>query len=300
MMASVQKMMGVRRDEFLPASLLFLYLFLVIGAYIIGQSVGDALFLSVYPKRLPHAIVATAVVAGIVFSVYIRLSHRLRMEPLIAGTLLFLAGAFALLWWLSQAHRRLAYVLDDDIGLAQKLEFARQLCRIPEGSNSQAVRTPIHSGDRWLAACAIYTVGELGLDELREETRNLEVGNDSLLQETRQRVLNCPGAGVAEGDGMLTVLGKVDILQKAPVFADVPTESLARVAAICAEASYAAGEALYRENEAADRIFVLLEGEVAIARHGVPGRNRAVRREAIVAAGEETGVSRRRAEMSGD
>jgi CRP-like cAMP-binding protein len=37
--------------------------------------------------------------------------------------------------------------------------------------------------------------------------------------------------------------------------------------AICAEASYAAGEALYRENEAADRIFVLLEGEVAIARH---------------------------------
>ena len=40
--------------------------------------------------------------------------------------------------------------------------------------------------------------------------------------------------------------------------------------AICAEASYAAGEALYRENEAADRIFVLLEGEVAMARQGGP------------------------------
>jgi AAA family ATP:ADP antiporter len=163
-----------------------------------------------------------------------------------------------------ELYRRLAYVLDDDIGVAQKLEFARQLCRIPEGSNSQAVRTLIHSGDRWLAACAIYTIGELGLGELREEIRNLEVGNDSLLQETRQRVLSGLGAGVAEGDGMLTILEKVDILQKAPVFLEVPTESLARVAAICVEASYAAGEALYRENEAADRMFVLFEGEVAV------------------------------------
>lgn len=111
MMASVQEMLGVRRNEFLPASLLFLYLFLVIGAYIIGQSVGDALFLSVYPKHLPLAIVATAVVVGVVVSAYIRLSHRLRLEPLMAGTLLFFAGACALFWWLSRGHPRLAYPL---------------------------------------------------------------------------------------------------------------------------------------------------------------------------------------------
>jgi len=52
------------------------------------------------------------------------------------------------------------------------------------------------------------------------------------------------------------------------VSADVPTESLARVAAVCVEAGYAAGEALYRENEAADRMFVILEGAAAVARHG--------------------------------
>jgi CRP-like cAMP-binding protein len=40
------------------------------------------------------------------------------------------------------------------------------------------------------------------------------------------------------------------------------------VAAVCVEANYAAGEALYRENEAADRMFVLLEGAAAVARHG--------------------------------
>ena len=167
-----------------------------------------------------------------------------------------------------EMYRRLAYVLDNDIGLGQKLEFARQLCRIPEGSGSQAVRTLIHSGDRWLAACAVYTVGELGLHELREQTRNLQVGNDPLLEQTRRRALGCLGVSVAEGDGMLTVLEKVAVLQKAPVFADVPTESLARVAAVCVEASYAAGEALYRENEAADRMFVILEGAAAVTRHG--------------------------------
>ena len=67
---------------------------------------------------------------------------------------------------------------------------------------------------------------------------------------------------------MLTVLEKVAVLQKAPVFAHVPTESLARVAAVCVEADYAAGEALYRENEATDRMFVILEGAAAVARHG--------------------------------
>ena len=63
---------------------------------------------------------ATAVVVGIVVSVYIRLSHRLRMEPLIAGTLLFFSGAFALFWWLSRAHPRLAcpliYILVYTVG----------------------------------------------------------------------------------------------------------------------------------------------------------------------------------------
>ena len=49
----VQRMFSMRRDEVGPASLLFFYLFLIVGAYIMGKSVGDALFLAVYPKHLP-------------------------------------------------------------------------------------------------------------------------------------------------------------------------------------------------------------------------------------------------------
>ncbi len=67
---------------------------------------------------------------------------------------------------------------------------------------------------------------------------------------------------------MLTLLEKVNLLQRAPVFHGVRTESLARVAAIAEEASFEARQLLFRENDAADTMFVLLEGEVALIRNG--------------------------------
>jgi CRP-like cAMP-binding protein len=67
---------------------------------------------------------------------------------------------------------------------------------------------------------------------------------------------------------MLTILEKVDMLRKAPLFHAVPTESLARVAAIAQEVSFEPRQPLFSENDAADSMFVLLEGEVALLRDG--------------------------------
>lgn len=67
---------------------------------------------------------------------------------------------------------------------------------------------------------------------------------------------------------MLTVLEKVDMLQKVPVFREVRTESLARVAGVAEDVNWEAGHVLYRENDAADTMFVLLEGEVTLMRGG--------------------------------
>ena len=64
MTGNLGRALGVRRGEAGPASLLFFYLFLMIGAYIMGQAVGDALFLSVFPKHLPYAMIGSAVVSG--------------------------------------------------------------------------------------------------------------------------------------------------------------------------------------------------------------------------------------------
>ncbi len=111
MIAYLEKALNVRRHELAPASLLFFYLFLVIGSYIIGQSVGDTLFLSVFPNHLPHAIIATALLIGAFVSVYIRLSQRVRLEPLIIGALLFFSLSFGLFWWLTRFNGKLVYPL---------------------------------------------------------------------------------------------------------------------------------------------------------------------------------------------
>jgi HEAT repeat protein len=92
----------MRRGETAPASLLFFYLFLVMGAFYMGQSVGNALFLSKFPYHLPYVMMGSALLSGPLILIYIRLSHRLRLEPLIISMLLFFALSFAVFWWLTR------------------------------------------------------------------------------------------------------------------------------------------------------------------------------------------------------
>jgi HEAT repeat protein len=104
-------MFSMRRDEVGPASLLFFYLFLIVGAYIMGKSVGDALFLAVYPKHLPYAMIGAAILITPFILVYIRLSHRLPLELLVIGTLLFFALSFSAFWWETRYQARWVYLL---------------------------------------------------------------------------------------------------------------------------------------------------------------------------------------------
>ncbi|HET7842415.1 MAG TPA: MFS transporter [Terriglobia bacterium] len=97
----LEKALNLRRHEFLPASILFGYLFLSLATYIMGLSVGTAMFLSAYPDNLPHVMVATAVVVAAYTSIYIRLSGRMRLEWLIIGSLGFFALSFGLFWWMT-------------------------------------------------------------------------------------------------------------------------------------------------------------------------------------------------------
>jgi len=67
---------------------------------------------------------------------------------------------------------------------------------------------------------------------------------------------------------MLTVIEKVIFLQNVDVFSDVPTEDLAYLAAIAEEVTFKADEDIYRENEPADALYLVLEGQVRQHRDG--------------------------------
>jgi CRP-like cAMP-binding protein len=59
---------------------------------------------------------------------------------------------------------------------------------------------------------------------------------------------------------MLTLLEKVYVSQKAPIFQAVRTESLGRVTAIAQQVSFEPNQLLFREGDASDSMFVLVEG----------------------------------------
>jgi AAA family ATP:ADP antiporter len=110
-MRYLESALGVKQEEMAPAVLLFLYLFFAIGCYIMAQAAGDALFLSAFPRYLPHVIMATAVAVGLFTSVYIRLSHRVGFEQVVVGSLLFFAAVFTMFWWLTRAGGEWVYPL---------------------------------------------------------------------------------------------------------------------------------------------------------------------------------------------
>ena len=111
MIEHIGQIFSLRRSEVGTASLLFFYLFLVTGAYMMGQAVGDAMFLHVFPDYLPYVMIGSALMSGALVAVYIRLSARIRLESVIVATLAFFALSFAIFWWLTQLQNRWVYLL---------------------------------------------------------------------------------------------------------------------------------------------------------------------------------------------
>ena len=81
-------------------------------------------------------------------------------------------------------YRMLSYVLDPEITASDRLSFARRFCRVGVNSKAEALRILLRCEDRWLCACSLHAIGELGLAELCEDVRQLAHAGDSLLEET--------------------------------------------------------------------------------------------------------------------
>ena len=62
----------------------------------------------------------------------------------------------------------------------------------------------------------------------------------------------------------------MELLRKVAIFKDLEEGELARVSEVCREQTFQAGEYIFREGEAGNRLFLIVEGEVRISRV-VPG-----------------------------
>ena len=61
-----------------------------------------------------------------------------------------------------------------------------------------------------------------------------------------------------------------ELLRSVAIFKDLDTGELARVAEVCREQTFVSGEFIFREGEAGNRLYLIVEGEVRISRD-VPG-----------------------------
>jgi CRP/FNR family cyclic AMP-dependent transcriptional regulator len=66
----------------------------------------------------------------------------------------------------------------------------------------------------------------------------------------------------------MTIIEKVLALQDVELFSHVSTEALAQLAAIAHEESFNSGDDLFRENDAAEALHLILSGQVRLHRGG--------------------------------
>jgi AAA family ATP:ADP antiporter len=189
-------------------------------------------------------------------------------------------------------YRRVAAVADPETTSERRLALARRVCQTSVESGPEALRILLHSGDGWLCACALHTIGQARMAELEAEVRALPHEGPLLERTWTWASARLTLAESEKGNGMLTVLEKVDLLRNAALFQALPTQSLVRVAAIAYELNWAPQQVVYQENSPAESIFFLLEGEVELLRGGKPfarrGQHQVLGSLAALASGSHT------------
>jgi AAA family ATP:ADP antiporter len=95
----LERTLQLRPGELGPGLLLFLYLFLIISAYVVGKVARSALFLGKFrAETLPYVILLIAVLTGFVVVGYVWLGKRIGVRNLVVSSLLFFSLTAVTFW----------------------------------------------------------------------------------------------------------------------------------------------------------------------------------------------------------
>ena len=108
-MDRLRSFLNLERGEEVPALLLFVYLTLIMMAYIITKNVRDGLFLQKFSGyMLSYVYLGIAAIISFVVALYVKVSARVGQTAVIVGSLLFFICNILVLWWAVRVQ--LAYV----------------------------------------------------------------------------------------------------------------------------------------------------------------------------------------------
>lgn len=104
-MNRIEQIMDLRPGDLRRGVPLFFYLFLVMSCNVVGKVARAALFLDKFSaKQLPFADISVAVLVVFVAAAYLRISRRVSLRNLLAGSAVFFAANCLLFWWLAHFH----------------------------------------------------------------------------------------------------------------------------------------------------------------------------------------------------
>lgn len=117
----------------------------------------------------------------------------------------------------------------------------------------------------WLRACAIHAARVLTVRGARMAIEAATRAPEPIVAETaawaRAHLAGETREGMTE---MLSILERVLILKDVPIFADSPDPILADVAALLDEVDAVPGEAIVRQGEPGDSLYVVVDGRVSV------------------------------------
>jgi hypothetical protein len=193
MSLALSSFFNIRPGEGKKAAIMFLYsLFMVSGVFVLGRSIGRALFLSALPKEaIAYRFILPPLGVMLVAAGYTRLVRRYTVKQLILGsTGLLIAGllGFRLLLETPYGHHEIKSLLLPLIEspAAQVCHLAHQ--RFGVACLPRVERLGYLAGypDSWLRSCAIFEIGQLGLTELTGSILTALIADEELVRETAQ------------------------------------------------------------------------------------------------------------------
>ncbi len=145
-------------------------------------------------------------------------------------------------------------------------------------AKSSAVLSPVlHDPDPWLRACAAHAAGCYRETSLQGQLAHLvETDPDAFVQTTAAAALaasegandrvGAPRLGDANMDTLatLSVMDRILFLRRVPLFSGLPPSELKQVAAITNEQYYLDGDVIVRQGDPADRLYIIVSGEVLV------------------------------------
>jgi AAA family ATP:ADP antiporter len=107
-----RRLFDIREGEGYRTTLMFAYIFLIIASIMIIKPVRNALFLAEFGvERLPYVFILTAVFAAIIVWLFSGVTHRIRINILIAGTLVFSIASLFVFWFFLRAGHEGGWIL---------------------------------------------------------------------------------------------------------------------------------------------------------------------------------------------